>query len=79
MLFIDERVTSPLQDHLAWRFAGRTVAIHEVVNYVIAETPYYSGQVKVKTLKPMQAAGRITSPNQRRTGQFPNGTLITFR
>ncbi|GCE45083.1 hypothetical protein Rhow_001110 [Rhodococcus wratislaviensis] len=70
--------TGPLQAALASHFAGRTVLIDEVVNYVIADTPYHSGQVKVKTLKPMQAKGRISSPNQRKTGQFPAGTLVTF-
>jgi three-Cys-motif partner protein len=78
VLFRDELDTGALQDDLAGHFAGRTVGIQEVVNYVIAETPYYSGQVKLKTLKPMQTARRISSPNQRRNGQFPNGTLITF-
>ncbi|GJJ23980.1 hypothetical protein [Mycolicibacterium mageritense] len=40
--------------------------------------PFHSGQVKVKTLKPMQAAGRISSANQKRKGTFPDGTLIEF-
>jgi hypothetical protein len=44
----DELDTGPLQDDLTGHFAGRTVAIQEVVNYVIAETPYYSGQVKLR-------------------------------
>lgn len=78
VLFGSPDVTGPLQDELAAHFSGRTVSIDEVVRYVMAETPYYSGQVKVKTLRPMQAAGRISSPNQRQAGFFPDGTLITF-
>ncbi len=78
MLFGDELDTGPLQDDVANHFAGRTVSIQEVLSYVIAETPYHSGQVKVKTLKPMQTAGRISAPGQRRRGQFPDGTLIEF-
>jgi three-Cys-motif partner protein len=78
VLFGDELDTGPLQDDVANHFAGRTVSIQEVLSYVIAETPYHSGQVKVKTLKPMQTAGRISAPGQRRRGQFPDGTLIEF-
>ncbi|MBO9523513.1 MAG: three-Cys-motif partner protein TcmP [Nocardioidaceae bacterium] len=78
VLFDPELDTRPLQDELALHFAGRTVSIDEVVNYVIADTPYYSGQVRRSTLKPMQADGRISSPNQVRRGTYPAGTLITF-
>lgn len=78
VLFSDDLDTGPLQNDLAHHFAGRTVSIEAVLTYVTAETPYYSGQVKVKTLKPMQIAGRISSPNQTRRNQFPPGTMITF-
>jgi len=78
VLFEDEANTEPLQDELAQHFAGRTVPFEEVSKYVITKTPFHSGQVKVKTLKPMQQAGCISSPNQKRKGQFPPGTLIEF-
>jgi three-Cys-motif partner protein len=78
VLFEDEANTGPLQDELAQHFAGRTVTFEEVCQYVITRTPFHSGQVKTKTLKPMQAAGRLSSPNQRRKGTFPGGTLIEF-
>ncbi|WP_071288493.1 three-Cys-motif partner protein TcmP [Mycolicibacterium llatzerense] len=78
VLFEDEANTGPLQDELAQHFAGRTVPVQEVIQYVIRKTPFHSGQVKVKTLKPMQTAGRISSPNQKRKGTFPDGTLIEF-
>jgi len=78
VLFEDEANTGPLQDELTQKFAGRTVLVQDVRQYVIRETPFHSGQVKVKTLKPMQQAGRILSPNQVRKGTFPNGTLIEF-
>ncbi|MBU9766955.1 three-Cys-motif partner protein TcmP [Mycobacterium sp. TNTM28] len=78
VLFEDEANTGPLQDELAQHFAGRTVPVEEVRQYVIRKTPFHSGQVKVKTLKPMQTAGRISSPNQQRKGTFPDGTLIEF-
>ncbi|MBU8813195.1 three-Cys-motif partner protein TcmP [Mycolicibacterium goodii] len=78
VLFEDEANTGPLQDELAQHFAGRTVPVHEVIQYVVTKTPFHSGQVKVKTLKPMQAAGRISSPNQKRKGTFPDGTFVEF-
>ncbi len=78
VLFENDLDTKPLQDELASHFAGTTVTIQEVLDYVVAATPYYSGQVKLKTLKPMQAAGAISSPNQQRSGQYPPGTLISF-
>ena len=78
VLFGDEANTGPLQDELARHFAGRRVTIQDVVDYVITKTPFHSGQVKVKTLKPMQQAGRVSSPNQKKNGTFPDGTLIEF-
>lgn len=78
VLFMDEANTSPLQDELATVFAGQTVSIETVTAHVITETPFHSGQVKVKTLKVMQQTGRVSSPNQRRLGTFPDGTLVTF-
>ncbi|GAB3489454.1 three-Cys-motif partner protein TcmP [Flexivirga lutea] len=78
VLFGDDANTGPLQDELAQHFAGRTVPVQEIIDYVITETPFHSGQVKMKTLKPMQAAGRISSPNQKRKGTFPDGTRIEF-
>lgn len=78
VLFEDEANTGPLQDELAHHFAGRTVTVEEVCQYVVTKTPFHSGQVKVKTLKPMQAAERISSPNQNKKWTFPDGTLIEF-
>lgn len=78
VLFEDEANTGPLQDELAQHFAGRTVIFEEVNQYVITKTPFHSGQVKKMTLKPMQEAGRISSPNQKRKNTFPDGTLIAF-
>lgn len=78
VLFDDEANTGPLQDELAQHFAGQTVPFEEVRRYVVRKTPFHSGQVKVKTLKPMQTAGRISSPNQKKKGTFPDGTLIEF-
>ncbi|MBF6097679.1 three-Cys-motif partner protein TcmP [Nocardia cyriacigeorgica] len=78
VLFEDEANTGPLQDELAQHFGGRTVPVQEITQYVVRSTPFHSGQVKVKTLKPMQAAGRIFSPNQKKKGTFPDGTMVAF-
>jgi three-Cys-motif partner protein len=78
VLFEDEANTAPLQDELARHFAGRTVPVQEVVDYVVQRTPYHSGQVRKLTLRPMQQGGRISSPNQNRRWTFPDGTLLVF-
>lgn len=78
VLFGDDVETQPLQDELARYFAGKTVTITQVEDYVVGHTPFAKTHLKKKTLKIMQKNGRITSPNQRRHGQFPAGTLIQF-
>jgi hypothetical protein len=78
VLFQEEVDTTPLQAELRAHFAGQTVSIKEVIDYVIAHTPYVSAHVKRKTLVPMQERELISSPNQQRRGQFPDGTLISF-
>lgn len=78
VLFDIDASAEPLQDAMLAEFAGKTVPIEIVTAWVVAETPYYSGQVKTKTLRPMQKAGLISSSNQKRPGFFPDGTQITF-
>lgn len=78
VLFEDEANTGPLQDELAQHFGGQTVVFEDVKRYVIRETPFHSNQIKRMTLKPMQEAERISSPNQKRKNMFPDGTLIEF-
>lgn len=79
VLFADVRDTEPLKAALLEHFAGQTVSIETITQYTIASTPFYSGQLKRDTLAPMQKAGQISGgPNQRRPGQFPDGTLVVF-
>ena len=59
-------------------FRGRVVTIKEVVDHVVAQTPYVSSHVKSLTLAPMHPDGFIASPNQRRTNTSPDGTLMEF-
>lgn len=60
------------------RFAGQAVDITVLIDHVIVTTPYYSSHVKKRTLVPLQKAGVITSPNQKRANQYPPGTIIQF-
>lgn len=78
VLFEIDYSTEPLKAWLLDRFAGETVPIQVVIDTVVAETPYYSGQVKAKTLAPMNRAGQITGSNQKKVGQFPPGTSVVF-
>lgn len=77
MLFGDEANTVPLQNQLSRHFAGQTVSIEQVIQYVITDTDFHSGQVKRKTLVPMQTAGLITTDRPRKN-QYPAGTRISF-
>jgi three-Cys-motif partner protein len=70
--------TAPLQQELAEHFRGQTVNVETLDQYVLINTPYASSHLKKLTLKPMQEARLITSPNQKRKGTYPAGTLVAF-
>jgi three-Cys-motif partner protein len=70
--------TEALQSHLAKHFAGQAVDIKSIIEHVIVATPFHSSHVKMKTLAVMQRKGQISSPNQRRAGQYPDGTVVVF-
>lgn len=78
VLFEDEVDTRPLQRELAEHFRGQTVSIEALEQHVLINTPYAKKHVKKATLKPMQLAGRISSPNQRTKNTYPAGTMVTF-
>ncbi|AMB60562.1 hypothetical protein AWU67_14015 [Microterricola viridarii] len=78
VLFDDVVDTGPLRAELKRVFSGRTVSIEMIEDYVLVNTPFAKTHIKVKTLKPMQLAGEISSPNQRRPGTFPSETQVTF-
>ncbi len=78
VLFQAEADTRPLQRDLAQQFHGRLVSIEELEEYVLVHTPYAIKHIRTRTLKPMQAEGAITSPNQKRKNTFPSGTLVQF-
>ena len=78
VIFAEVVDTDPLRQHLLEHFRGQAVTIDTVVDHIVVATPYIESHVRVKTLKPMQDAGQIASPNQKRKGTFPKGTIIQF-
>lgn len=78
VLFGDENATGPLRDHLLEHYAGQTVPIQQIVNHVVADTPFHEGQIKRKTLAPMQRENLIDAVGQQRRCQFPDGVSVVF-
>ena len=55
--------------------------IEDVENFVKSDaTDFHSSHLKVKTLKPMEASGQIEvkSGTRKRSGTYPNGTVLRF-
>lgn len=77
-LFNHEVDTDPLKKALQEKFAGRTVSIEDIIDFTVIETAFAASHVKKRTLKPMQEAGAITAPGQKRKNTYPDGTRITF-
>jgi three-Cys-motif partner protein len=72
----------PLKDQLMRQFSdGKWHGIVEIMNFVMSdETDYHSGQVKTKTLKPMELAGQVTvdPATRQRAGTYPDGCRLKF-
>lgn len=73
---------TPLKLALQERFAGHDwQKIEDIVNFVKSDaTDFHSGQLKRKTLMPMENNGEIEVcfNGKRRPGDFPDGTEIRF-
>ena len=78
VLFGDAADTKPLRDALLQQFAGKSVPIQDVIDWVIAMTPYHSGHVKRATLKPMEDNQLITVVSRSRRGTYPPGCTVSF-
>jgi hypothetical protein len=66
-----------LKSLLQAHFSGQSVAIWQIEEYVIAETPFCSSHYK-KVLKPMEQAGEINvmnPPHGRRKGTYADSML----
>ena len=72
----------PLKDQLTKKFGdGEWRNISEVLSFVRSDqTDYHSGQLKTKTLKPMETAKRLeVDPGSRtRFGTYPDGCMLRF-
>jgi three-Cys-motif partner protein len=71
------------RDAIFEKFRGRTVSIKEVEHFVIAETPFYSGNYKTPILKELMEDVdppfiRVKGRKRERSGWYPKGCLITF-
>jgi GMT-like protein len=84
VLFAPQPDYTALQIMIENRFRGQTVSVGDIENYVIAETPFHSGQYKTHILKPMEKAGAltaiVTATARRRVGTFPDPLMrVCFR
>jgi three-Cys-motif partner protein len=73
---------SPLRNQLREHFGSGWVAIEAVNTFMESDaTDYHPGQLKQKTLAPMEREGllEVQAAAGRRRGQFPAGTRIRFR
>jgi len=77
VLFQDEVDVAPLRTELLRVFAGQSVSVDSLEDYVTARTPFVKSHVR-RTLVPLQKEGLISSPNQRKRGTFPTGTIVGF-
>jgi len=63
------------------RFRGQRVAIEEITNFVLADTPFREAYYKSHVLAPLEDEGIINVQrprNRGRKGTFPRGTIIEF-
>lgn len=72
----------PLMDQLSAEFGdGEWHTISEITSFVKSDrTDYHSGQLKTKTLKPMEIAGRleVNPATRQRAGTYPDGCCMKF-
>lgn len=67
-----------LDQRLLDKFRGDLVPIRTLQEFVLTDTPYAPKHLKKETLKPMQQAGLIEVPGQRRRFTYPDGSEIYF-
>ena len=73
---------SLLENTLLERFVGQGwQQIESVMDFVQSDaTPFHSSHLKIKTLKPMEAAGKIEvmEGTRKQSGGYPAGTMLRF-
>ncbi len=77
-LFGPDETLRPLHDAMLDHFAGQTVLVPTITQWVITETPFHSGQVKKKTLKVLENAQSIHVLRPHPRAQFNDQVRITF-
>lgn len=78
VLFGAEVEAPVLRETVAHHFAGQTVSVEQVEEYVLVRTPFTKTHVRKHVLRELQVEGRIGVPGQRRKFTYPAGTRITF-
>jgi three-Cys-motif partner protein len=83
LTLITEPTFEPLKDQLSAKFGdGEWHSITKITNFVKSDkTDYHSGQLKSKTLKPMELAGRIEvdPATRQKAGTYPDGCRMKFK
>ncbi len=83
-LFGNEPNTEPLQEQLRNHFGLESpVRIETLLDFMRSDaTQFHPGHLKSKTLRPMEAAGKleiVNSKPSRRKFTYPDGTMIRFK
>ena len=78
VLFGPQGSTGPLRKAMQTQFAGQTVRVPDIVDWVIRKTPFHGGQVKRATLKVMEADGDIIVSRPHARAQFNDQVSVFF-
>jgi three-Cys-motif partner protein len=80
VLFGDKPDPQPLVQALRQEFAGRTISVEQVRDFVIEHTPYASNHFNRPALSPMEkdALIEVVESSRKKKCTFPAGTRIRF-
>jgi three-Cys-motif partner protein len=70
-----------LESMITAEFGLQEFTIDQAERFVLVNTPFAKSHLKVHTLRPAEAAGRLVVPNAsdaRRRGTYPPGTVLQF-
>lgn len=80
-LFPDRPDFEGLAKMILAQFKGREVAVEDLTDFVLSETPFLRTHFKTQILKPMELQDGLSiayAKEGRRRGTFPDGTVIRF-
>ena len=78
VLFEPEPDFSQLQSAIMSKFAGLTVGIRALEDFVIADTPFRKAHIRNGALKPMEDGRLIEVTGRTRKRTYPEGCSIRF-